>query len=418
MPYAPVQSRADWAASETVSANNLLHRTRDADHGDMVVPDVPVELSLTPGSVEWEAATLPMDGVVSGEHNRARSAPTLGAVEPRKLPLDGVVVVDTTKFLAGPFGGQLLHDLGATVIKIEPEGGEEFRAVAGATYSVLNRNKPQVVLDLTAPADRDAFSSLVQRSDVLMENMSQKVVDKLHLDLAQLRVANPDLVHCHIDAWGPGPLDDSPGFDPLLQARSGLMAAQGGLETPVIQAMSVHDIGTGTLAAFGVVAALYARTRLGVGQQVRAALSRTSIAFQGAEFTTFAGRTAPTVGHLDYIGDSPAHRLYSCTDGWIAVSATADTDRAAFEQADRPRSRGLLHCANDGVGSRRLSCCWCSRGPCASEGRHLYERRRDRQRVLLHHRRRGSRTDPCRARLLRVGGRATARVRVHALLWS
>jgi crotonobetainyl-CoA:carnitine CoA-transferase CaiB-like acyl-CoA transferase len=322
VPYATVQSREEWAASQTVTVNRLLHRVHDADLGEMVVPDVPIDLSLTPGSVEWQPATQPTGA--------ATSAPALDAIEGRKLPLDGVVVVDTTKYLAGPFGGLLLQDLGATVIKIEPEGGEEFRAVAGATYSVLNRNKPQVVLDLTAPADRDAFSSLVQRSDVLVENMSRKVVDKLHLDLAQLRAANPGLVHCHIDGWGPGPLEDRPAFDPLLQARSGLMAAQGGLDTPVIQAMSVHDIGTGTLAAFGVAAALYARTRLGVGQQVRAALSRTSIAFQGAEFTTFAGRPASQVGHVDYIGDRPTHCFYNCSDGWVAVGATSDASEAAF----------------------------------------------------------------------------------------
>ena len=183
-----------------------------------------------------------------------------------------MLVVDATKFLAGPFGGLVLQDLGARVVKVDPPGGEDFRTVAGASYCALNRDKDQVCIDLKDAAGRDAFAALVGRADALLENMSRQVTDELRLDLPGLRAANPRLVHCHIDGWGAGPLADTPGFDPLLQARSGLMVAQGGAETPVIQPMSLHDIGTGTLAAFGTLVALYARTHLGGGQHVGVAL--------------------------------------------------------------------------------------------------------------------------------------------------
>ena len=159
-----------------------------------------------------------------------------------------------------------------------------------ASYCALNRDKDQVCIDLKDAAGREAFTALVRRADALLENMSRQVADELRLDLPGLRAANPRLVHCHIDGWGAGPLADTPGFDPLLQARSGLMVAQGGAETPVIQPMSLHDIGTGTLAAFGTLVALYARTHLDGGQHVGVALSRTSVAFQGGEFTTYPGR--------------------------------------------------------------------------------------------------------------------------------
>ena len=89
----------------------------------------------------------------------------------------------------------------------------------------------------------------MHRADALVENMSRLVAAELGLDLDALRAGNPGLVHSHIDGWGKGPLADTPGFDPLLQARSGIMVAQGGLDHPVIQPMSLHDIGTGTLAA-------------------------------------------------------------------------------------------------------------------------------------------------------------------------
>ncbi len=206
-------------------------------------PGLPAVLSATPGSLD------PSDG------DRGRRAAGRGAAAPGAptLPLDGVLVVDATKFLAGPFGGLVLQDLGARVVKVDPPGGEDFRTVAAASYCALNRDKDQVCIDLKDAAGRDAFTALVHRADALVENMSRQVVDELGLDVGALRAGNPGLVHCHIDGWGAGPLEDTAGFDPLLQARSGLLVAQGGADSPVIQPMSVHDIGTGTLAAFGTL---------------------------------------------------------------------------------------------------------------------------------------------------------------------
>src|SRR5262249_32754916 len=244
VPYAPVQTRSEWAASETVAANDLLLRV---DH-DGCGPGLPAELSTTPGSLEPSQAT------VTESTAATPSAPT--------RPLAGVAVVDAPKSLAGPFGCLVLQDLGARVVKVDPPGGEEFRGVAGASYCALNRGKEQVCIDLKDAAGRDAFAALVGRADVLVENMSRQVADELGLDLPGLRTANRDLVHCHLDGWGRGPLAGTPGFDPLLQARSGLMVAQGGADTPVIQPMSLQDIGTGTLATLGPHDAHYARTHL------------------------------------------------------------------------------------------------------------------------------------------------------------
>ncbi len=162
--------------------------------------------------------------------------------------------------------------------------------------------------------------------------MSHQVVEELGLDVGAFRAGNPGLVHCHIDGWGAGPLEETAGFDPLLQARSGLMVAQGGADSPVIQPMSLHDIGTGTLAAFGTLTALYARTHLGAGQDVRVALSRTSVAFQAAEYTTYADRPEPRVGYVDYVGDGPAHRFVEAADGWLGVCATTEAQRAAWDE--------------------------------------------------------------------------------------
>jgi len=326
VPYAPVQSRDQWATSETVAANDLLLAVDD----DTTGPGLPALLSTTPGSLG------PSRSTVTSSRPHEPSAST--------LPLDGVVVVDATKFLAGPFGCLVLQDLGARVVKVDPPGGEEFRGVAAASYCALNRGKEQVCIDLKDAAGRDTFAALVGRADVLVENMARQVADELRLDLPGLRRANPNLVHCHLDGWGRGPLAETAGFDPLLQARSGLMVAQGGADTPVIQPMSLHDIGTGTLAAFGTLVALYARTHLRTGQAVEVSLSRTSVAFQGAEFTTYAGRLAPRVGYIDYVGDDAAHRYVEAADGWLAVSASTNAQRRAWDalRGDDDRRLGDL----------------------------------------------------------------------------
>ena len=318
VPYAPVQTRAEWAASGTVAANDLLVPVPGT--GATTGPGLPAVLSATPGSLEPSGAA---DSGAEPGHSAALAAPT--------LPLDGVLVVDATKFLAGPFGCLVLQDLGARVVKVDPPGGEDFRTVAAASYCALNRDKDQVCIDLKEAAGRDAFTALVHRADALVENMSHQVVDELGLDVGAFRAGNAGLVHCHIDGWGAGPLEETAGFDPLLQARSGLMVAQGGADSPVIQPMSLHDIGTGTLAAFGTLTALYARTHLGAGQDVRVALSRTSVAFQAAEYTTYANRPEPRVGYIDYVGEGPAHRFVETADGWLGVCATTEAQQAAWD---------------------------------------------------------------------------------------
>ena len=137
------------------------------------------------------------------------------------------------------------------------------------------------------------------------------------------------------------------------------MVAQGGADHPVIQPMSLHDIGTGTLAAFGTIAGLYARTHVGEGQDVGVALSRTSVAFQGGEYTTAPDLAAPVVGYIDYVGEEPDHCFVEASDGWLAVAATTDEQRAAWSTiragARRADGRRRRRC----VPRRR---CPCDRG--------------------------------------------------------
>ena len=129
----------------------------------------------------------------------------------RPLPLDGMLVVDATKFLAGPFGCLVLQDLGARVVKVDPPGGEEFRAVAAASYSRAEpRQGPGLSSTSRTPAGRDAFTALVHRADALVENMARQVASELEPRPRRPARRQPGLVHSHIDGWGKGPSPTRP----------------------------------------------------------------------------------------------------------------------------------------------------------------------------------------------------------------
>jgi crotonobetainyl-CoA:carnitine CoA-transferase CaiB-like acyl-CoA transferase len=323
VPNAPIQTRREWAASDTVTAENMLISMPHSSVGEVVLPDVLIELAKTAGRVAWLSDSVAVVDSANAWPERAPRRETIPDDPRRRLPLEGVRVLDVSSYLAGPFSSTVLQDFGATVYKVEQPAGDPFR-VGVVSYSALNRDKKLVTLDLKTSAGLKEFYGLVRDADVVIENMRNGVAEQLGIDYESLAQINPDIVAGSIAAWGVGPLRDTPGFDPLVQARSGLMTAQGGHGDPVIQAVSVHDIGSGTLLALGVIVALFARTHIGEGQRVSVSLARTSLAFQGAEFTSYLGRPAPIMGASDFLGESPWHRLYSCRDGWIAVVSSHD----------------------------------------------------------------------------------------------
>jgi crotonobetainyl-CoA:carnitine CoA-transferase CaiB-like acyl-CoA transferase len=321
VPSAPIERRGDWLESETVAANGALVRIHHADLGPVVLPGIPVELSITPGRVERLADS---QAIVSAAELWADvpdyprlANPRLGS---RELPLAGLEVLDLGSFQAGPFASDILGDLGASVVKIEHPGGDGFRSAPYA-YTALNKGKHNLSIDLKEEGALDVLLRLVRDADVLIDNVRVGIPERLGTHYEALRAANPGIVRCTITGWGEGPLRDSPCFDPLLQARSGLMAAQGGDAEPVLNAMPVQDVGVGTLAAFGAVAALFARRLVGRGQEVRTSLTHASLIQQAGEVTRFAGSPSPLQGGRDYLGPSSCRRLYRCADGWIALNA-------------------------------------------------------------------------------------------------
>lgn len=331
VPSAPVEDREAWAASPTVAANGLLVDGEHDELGAVRLPGPSVDLSATPGRVAWlpdRRAAVTAEAVWTTPPVPATRVEPVTARD-EGLPLAGLRVVDLSSYLAGPFTTTILADLGATVLKVEQPSGDEFR-VAGASYAAINRGKHQLTADLKSIEGVRRVHGLLGAADVVVENFRHGVAERLGVDHASLAAVNPQLVTCSIRAWGAGPLERTPGFDPLVQARSGLMTAQGGDGPPVLLAVAINDLGSGSVSAFGILAALHARPAIGTGQAVRATLSRTSLVFQAAEFTTVTGRVPDA-------GASHGAGLLRCSGGWVAVAGdVAGDEEIVGKVADLP----------------------------------------------------------------------------------
>jgi crotonobetainyl-CoA:carnitine CoA-transferase CaiB-like acyl-CoA transferase len=323
VPVAPVMTRDEWFASPTVAANAMRVRTDHPDLGPVDLPGVPVALSETPGTV----GPLPHDRLSRAKYwtddsteprstNGPGQEPAALAEPDRPLPLEGLRVVDAASFVAGTFGPSILAHYGASVTKLEPLEGDPYRLFS-VSFAAINQAKRGVAVDLKHPDGKAVLVKMLQQADVFVENLRASSRPRLGLDWPDTSALNERLVHCSVGAFGAGPLADKPGFDPLVQARSGLMAAQGGADEPAMSSMLVHDIGTGAIAAVGILAALYHRESSGRGQHVTTSLANSSLMLQAAEFTTYPGRPAATVGYRDWPGPGPYHQLYHCSDAWI-----------------------------------------------------------------------------------------------------
>ena len=197
-------------------------------------------------------------------------------------PLDGILVADFSRVLAGPLAAMLLGDLGADVVKVErPDGGDDTRAWGPpwrdrqATYYLgLNRNKRSLALDLGDPADVELARRLAGRADVLIESFRPGLMARWGLDGETLRATNPGLVTCSVTAFGTGEgARELPGYDFLAQAMGGLMSVTGEADGPPMKTgAAVVDLVCGLLAVVGIQAALAERARTGAGRHVEVSL--------------------------------------------------------------------------------------------------------------------------------------------------
>jgi crotonobetainyl-CoA:carnitine CoA-transferase CaiB-like acyl-CoA transferase len=270
---------------------------------------------------------------------RAKGAPTA---------LDGLLVVDFTRVVAGPACTQILADFGAEVIKIEnPDGGDDTRSyehadLAGesAAFVSLNRNKRGIALDLTKPEARDVALELIARADVVVENFSAGVMKKYGLDYASVGPTNSRLVYCSISAYGrQGPFASRPGFDPITQAESGFMSLNGFADGPPVRTgPPAIDMVTGISACNAIMMALFARDRLGHGQQVEVALFDIALAmtqFYGMAYL-MTGVNPSRQGNSP--NGSPSVGVYDASDAPFYIACANDRlyRRLVVEVLGRP----------------------------------------------------------------------------------
>ena len=250
------------------------------------------------------------------------------------LALDGIRVLDLSRVIAGPWCGAILGDFGADVIKVEDtDAGDESRTWPPkkdgetAAYLLFNRNKRGVTLDLKSPEGVEVIKTLVQKSDVLVENFRTGTMESFGLGYDVLAEINPRLIYCSVSAFGrTGPRKDSPGYEALMQAFSGIMSITGEPGGPPVRsAVSFLDLTTGILCALGVTAAVHQRERTGLGQRVDGSLLDTAVALLAyhAEGYLLAGLVPKALGS-GHPSLSP-YRNFKCKDGqWIFIAAAND----------------------------------------------------------------------------------------------
>jgi len=235
--------------------------------------------------------------------------------------LDGVRVLELARYQAGPRGGMILSDLGAEVIKVEPLGGEETRRhppmVRGQSvyFTVYNRGKKSLCLDLRSAEGKQVFAALVEKADVVLENFRPGVMRTMGFDYERLRAINPRIVLVSVSGFGQyGPYTERPAFDPLGQAMSGLMALTGQpVGQPLGTASSVVDRYTALHATIGTLAALRHRDRTGEGQVVDVCLLDSALTMVEIPTSYYLATGAE--------GGEGGRPPYRAKDGWVVISA-------------------------------------------------------------------------------------------------
>jgi crotonobetainyl-CoA:carnitine CoA-transferase CaiB-like acyl-CoA transferase len=259
---------------------------------------------------------------------------TDGRLDRVTLPLDGIVVADLTQNVAGPFCAQILGDMGAEVIKVERPGrGDDARAWAppwwadeSAVFMAFNRNKKSLALDLKQEAGLAVLKRLLGRVDVFIQSLRAGVMTSMHLDFAGATAINPRLVYCSITAFGTGgPLKDSPGYDPLMQAYGGLMSVNGhpGQE-PARVGTSIVDMATGMWAALGIVAALRQRDATGRAVEVTTALFESALMWVSYHAMGYFGSGAAPEPQGSGTAMIVPYQAFRVADGYVMIAAGSD----------------------------------------------------------------------------------------------
>jgi crotonobetainyl-CoA:carnitine CoA-transferase CaiB-like acyl-CoA transferase len=289
-----------------------------------------------------------------------------GGGERRRAPLDGLLVADLSRVLAGPYCSMLLGDLGATVVKVEGPDGDDTRTWmppvrhgVSTYYLSINRNKRSVTLDFREPGDRDLAIELLRRADVAIENFRPGALAKYGLDYERAASSNPGLVYLSISGFGTAAGAGLPGYDLIVQAVSGLMSLTGESDgTPFRAGIALFDVMAGLHGLIGILAALHQRAETGAGQHVEVNLlssamsglvNQTGAYTAGGVVPTRMGNAHPSLfpyelmptADRDMIITAGNNRQFRALCEVLGIPEVADDERFV-NNADRTRNREQL----------------------------------------------------------------------------
>lgn len=260
--------------------------------------------------------------------------------------LEGIRVLDLSRVYAAPAGSMILGDLGAEVIRIEQPGGSDSTRGWGpyvneqsTYYLCANRNKLSIILNLKDPKDRDTFLDLVKEADVVIDNFKTGDLARMKLDYEQLKAVNPKIIHCSVTGFGQtGPLAFEPGFDPVIQAMSGLMDVTGdpnGEATKV--GVPVADILTSHFVVIGVLAALRQRDQTGEGQYIDLSLLDVMVSSLANVSSAYlnTGFVSERLGNRH--NNVAPYQVFECADGPLMFCVGTEGQYKKFcELIERP----------------------------------------------------------------------------------
>jgi crotonobetainyl-CoA:carnitine CoA-transferase CaiB-like acyl-CoA transferase len=254
--------------------------------------------------------------------------------EPNSLPLSGLRVIELGQVLSGPFAGAILSDLGAEVLKIEKcLGGDDARHMGPAfqngdalNFHLFNRGKKSIALDLKSQKGLDALHTLLNDADILIHNLRPGVTQNLGIDGKTLCAQYPKLIYCDISAFGhEGPMHLRPGYEPLIQAFSGLSSTNGGPNDPPIRiGASVCDQGTGMWAVIGVLSMLEKRRHTHRGGMVQTSLLETALVWNGQKSEAFINQKQLPIRHASGHPNFVPYEAFDALDGPLLICCGND----------------------------------------------------------------------------------------------
>ena len=250
-------------------------------------------------------------------------------------PLEGVVIVELGHSVAGPYAALILADLGARVIKVEnPKHGDyardwgpPFWGDTSSSFASLNRGKESITVDFANPEEAAALRRLIiDRADGVIQNLRPGILDTYDLSAESFRKAKPSLIWCDIGAFGAqGPMARKPGYDPLVQASSGIMSVTGeGDRPPVRVGISIVDMGSGMWAAMGFLASFISRMQNGEGAQVSTSLFETGLAWMMIPLAGYEAAGDIRKPYGSGVAEIVPYQAFPTKDGWLMVAAGND----------------------------------------------------------------------------------------------